>query len=627
MASDAMDTSRLTSSSSMIKNALRVSPSSCLEFYLGDNFGEGWGGAKLYVYDEDGHFHSYAPNKTTNDLHVKYCYNSKINLLTVHILGSPMELKYELLTNVTLTAVIKYFRPPSALSLTWKARNLRNGDVYIGNHLTKMVFRYQNESISLGYAQSLASSPLRPNHCKSCNLGRSLTFLDYVQKLSSQSTITQESSEVATPVTNVVPDYVEEIDESVTGSMKLYGRNDTWFYPNGFGTSYEIISIDGSKTFYAGTLCGGHEITGGSPCSIDLQEGNYLWRVGGALDTNRASVAWDFCDAHGSAMTELLFEIDASGRCYPVATRYAFEAKSYPMSAAANASSPPASDEPLQLQGVVDFIGLNSAELSDMEISLLEATLSHEFEDAKSVATVEHSRVASMSVASTHVQILSWQNIASSPKAFSRASMQANRHDSQSPFSQITCTDRITFQVMVKASDFSMDISHSEVAVEKFLSYMRRYLQVSLDSGVFKSRFQSAYKENDLDLSTDVTRLQSITKITFVELTSVEIIPSETLPATITTETATKRPRVQLEYLNPQRKAGTSTGEYGGESYLGSADMIVLIAIVVGAIVGLSIGYFRGISTMKVATPITCHGGKVTYIFEKDVINGCSKSD
>ena len=59
-------------------------------FFLADTFGDGWGTAKLHVYDLRGHHVTYAPNPTaardeTNPLtNVQYCFPNSALLASEH---------------------------------------------------------------------------------------------------------------------------------------------------------------------------------------------------------------------------------------------------------------------------------------------------------------------------------------------------------------------------------------------------------------------------------------------------------------------------------------------------------------------------------------------------------------
>ena len=132
-------------------------------FFMGDSFGAGWDGSELYIFDDDGHFDYFAPNITIeNQISVKYCYNAKSNMFSINTLGSQVEKTFRPSKQVTVSAAVHYFAVPSSTSVFWTARILRTGEVFTGNYLTKMVFRFYDGTVSFGYAQNLVSSKLNP---------------------------------------------------------------------------------------------------------------------------------------------------------------------------------------------------------------------------------------------------------------------------------------------------------------------------------------------------------------------------------------------------------------------------------------------------------------------------------
>eukprot|EP00607_Mallomonas_marina_P007354 CAMPEP_0182420370 /NCGR_PEP_ID=MMETSP1167-20130531/5123_1 /TAXON_ID=2988 /ORGANISM="Mallomonas Sp, Strain CCMP3275" /LENGTH=310 /DNA_ID=CAMNT_0024596233 /DNA_START=335 /DNA_END=1267 /DNA_ORIENTATION=- len=108
----------------------------------------------------------------------------------------------------------------------------------------------------------------------------------------------------------------------------LYGYNDLWSSWSGYGTVFDVSSLDGSVRYFSGGLCGRKE--GYDLCDISsLEEGAYVWRVTGLQDEHREDIAWTFCGIQGGAITEVMFQITSTGACVPLSTTIADLTVSY----------------------------------------------------------------------------------------------------------------------------------------------------------------------------------------------------------------------------------------------------------------------------------------------------------
>jgi len=88
---------------------------------------------------------------------------------------------------------------------------------------------------------------------------------------------------------------------------------------NDFGTMYSISDSSKTQLITAGSIC---EKSLKENCEIQLPDGDYYFRVGGAGDDNRDDVAWTFCKVHSSSQSELSFSV-ANGECLPGALQRA----------------------------------------------------------------------------------------------------------------------------------------------------------------------------------------------------------------------------------------------------------------------------------------------------------------
>jgi len=268
--------------------------------------------------------------------------------------------------------------------------------------------------------------------------------------------------------------------------MALHGHDNTWFRENGHGTTYEITDLVGSKVFFAGQLCSGEE--GGSSCAIVLPAGQYLWRVNGALDPHKDSIAWTFCDSQGGVQTELLFEINDDGNCIPGLLRYAFEETREEEAVVVDTDAGSASGNTLGhrvlLQGTFDLVGLNSAQLSDHERTMLEYFLTSQFNDVKSVD--DQSEDAA--------RITAWQQKV--PDSFYRKGQVES-----------AVVDRVTFEIHINLDHYKLG-GQANSTTKELLAHFKRYIGLVMESGAFISRM---HKVRD-------SRLHDVTQVKLVEL-------------------------------------------------------------------------------------------------------------
>lgn len=89
-------------------------------------------------------------------------------------------------------------------------------------------------------------------------------------------------------------------------------EGDGWF-SNWLGARYSITDKSKTKLLDSGSICGPHDV---EICQARLPDGDYYFRVGGAVDENNNEVTWKFCGNEGKAMQELSFAI-IHGNCVP----------------------------------------------------------------------------------------------------------------------------------------------------------------------------------------------------------------------------------------------------------------------------------------------------------------------
>ena len=108
---------------------------------------------------------------------------------------------------------------------------------------------------------------------------------------------------------------------SLSLAYSLYSSNmGPWEGLDGYGSTYEIFSMDGQKLYFEGTYCGSMQNTS-TYCDLSvLPSGKYIWRVTGAHaeQSARSAIAWEFCGIQGGAMTQIEFKLNEQGECSPL---------------------------------------------------------------------------------------------------------------------------------------------------------------------------------------------------------------------------------------------------------------------------------------------------------------------
>ena len=182
-------------------------------------------------------------------------------------------------------------------------------------------------------------------------------------------------------------------------SPSLYGYESSWYSLGGYGTFYDISSVDGQELYYSGSLCNDNSTVGYNDgmCDIRLPAGTYMWRVSGALDVHKDLIAWEFCDVYGGATSELIFKIDNWGKCSPVKVEMLDDI----ISTSQSNDMTEFTTSTITLEGDIMITGVKSAELGSTDLKILKKAIAQEFTQATS----------QLIDADTSVSILSYSNL------------------------------------------------------------------------------------------------------------------------------------------------------------------------------------------------------------------------
>ena len=305
---------------------------------------------------------------------------------------------------------------------------------------------------------------------------------------------------------------VQSLQGKVRVEIQLFGYNNTWYYPDGFGTTYEITNEMGNITYYSGTLCA--HGTGGSPCNIILSPGHYLWRVGGALDPHSSSVSWTVCHSHGGSQSSLLFAVDRDGHCTPLGVSLAADGFDYHGEGGLQSFNN--ERKSFLLQGAFEVHGLKYADLSMQEVSVLQSALAVE------MSMVKFSHV----VLDSAVNILSWESVENYVTSGSLGDVNSE-HDGISSSEETikenevaANADLITFTLTIVPEDFGGYSGNTNSVLHTFQT-VRDSLDAAMLTGSFVNHIVTAASANDLDnlLSVTSAKLVSLELVRDVEET------------------------------------------------------------------------------------------------------------
>jgi len=260
----------------------------------------------------------------------------------------------------------------------------------------------------------------------------------------------------------------------------LFGVNDTWWRPDGLGTSYEIIDRKG-EVYYAGTLCPGESAD--SSCDIMLRPGKYIFQVGGASDPNKEGISWHFCSSHGGAETSLLFSVGMRGECTPLSWSLMSDESSL---LSVTESSQSDFSNAIVFEGSFEITGLESSVLSDSDILVLQNAISSLL-----------SQAAKFSVDSS-------VSIVSSQLAYLASNSVSLNTESEVPV-------LVTFRVSITPGDLGLQSVDSD-SISQAVEFLSGSIDTAMENGMFTEYVRAIAGAND------VTSLQNIFKTRFVNV-------------------------------------------------------------------------------------------------------------
>lgn len=239
----------------------------CLVLSLEDQFGDGWGDAYLVVTKPNGTTNLLQPRcDTTNPFRFRFCPRTS-NDIGVYNFG--------IVVGVNTT---------NSWEILWRVYNENTGKWVVGNRETSLDYRWDainRRFISVSNKKNLPANvtctncPARPTDKPS--LRRRLKY-DY-----------ETHHPTHTPAPTI------DTDESVNWRIfKLIGTDsEQWFQDDHRGAFYYISDSKSRQLITSGTLCNPNLVV--QECWLDLPDGVYNIRVGGALLAHSSSLTWSYC--------------------------------------------------------------------------------------------------------------------------------------------------------------------------------------------------------------------------------------------------------------------------------------------------------------------------------------------
>lgn len=342
----------------------------CVMFDLGDQFGDGWGGAELVITQQDGVQERYAP----------YCSSAGLNLGR-YFRWCPH--------NQTMCGEITLEIPraeefPFHWEIIWGVL-MEETDVWVyGGYDTKMVFNWDcdrkdlslvsatnivaNETCDSGcqkFEPTMRPTPAKPKPDRTPDFKHPTSLptmamapadarrldeelshdeltlewrdemapdasLSAAEALAPQTPLRQlkKSKQPSTqhPTISPAPTLLDNQNAFDHWEfLKLIdGGSGNWFSPFGRSTEYYISDIHGKHLFKSGTKCANGALT--LSCWQTLPPtGEFILRIGGNMNTNVASHTANFCGKTLASQSQLVFSIN-NHKCTPIsyftATRY-----------------------------------------------------------------------------------------------------------------------------------------------------------------------------------------------------------------------------------------------------------------------------------------------------------------
>lgn len=234
----------------------------CLLVSLEDKFGDGWDTSYLQIEGPNGVSDRFAPtvqcNADFNPLTFRYCPSS---------LWDDGLYKF---------SIANHRESEFAWEIQWRVFEEKSGEWIRGTGATKMDFHFDAKAKEFSRRAIVADIPTE-DHCHVCG-----------------------PKPKGKPEPKLAPGATSAPTANEWEYVKMTSLNAMpWFSSDYQGTAFYISDVDGKNLISTGTLCDPLALQG-SQCWQNIPDGEYVFRVAGALNTNAGNDAWEFCNVAGT---------------------------------------------------------------------------------------------------------------------------------------------------------------------------------------------------------------------------------------------------------------------------------------------------------------------------------------
>jgi hypothetical protein len=240
----------------------------CLMISLEDQFGDGWDTAELVVRAPEGQEDHFGQScELANPLKFRYC------------------------PNLASDGGVYSFSVPDAVKakffweLQWGVYDESSGKWYRGQWDTKMDFKWDPSTLSFSPLKMAKVLPTNTT-CQPCKTRPTEKPTPALRRLKGGDDSTKQPTVSPAPTLAVSSSFNWRYLNLAADAGK------PWFNDRYRGTNYYVSDARGHRLVASGTLCT-EELT--KQCWLDLPKGDYILRVTGALNTNKAGNLFSYC--------------------------------------------------------------------------------------------------------------------------------------------------------------------------------------------------------------------------------------------------------------------------------------------------------------------------------------------
>ena len=267
----------------------------CLLISLEDHFNDGWDGATLEIETPSGEKDIFTSRcDTNNPYQFRYCPTGEedTGLYKFRIRNAKQA---------------KFF-----WEMIWRVYQEKDGDWITGNWDTEVDFYWSKSTRSFSYRRL---DKALPNNITCEHCANRPTASPTKAPSSSLRHLSSKDSTHA-PTISPAPTIITSISLVPWQEVRLItSGTSAWFDAQHKGTSYYISDKHGHRLLSTGTMCPDERTLAYKKCWEELPDGEYIFRVGGALDRFSTSHTFKFCSSKNELKQEsqMIFRVSHNG--------------------------------------------------------------------------------------------------------------------------------------------------------------------------------------------------------------------------------------------------------------------------------------------------------------------------